>query len=105
MPDVQISSPSLSILPGAAYPRRDGVADGARRPVVDAVAERTGEPARGAVSRVRSLGDAGFDSLGLDESLQNLPARNRNALRSYLDNGPTIQERLGVELAGVDVFA
>ena len=39
-----------------------------------------------------------------DEDLANLPPQVRGALQSYLSNGPSLSERYGVELAGVDIF-
>ncbi len=33
-----------------------------------------------------------------------LSARSRMALHTYLSNGPSMAERLGVELAGVDIY-
>ncbi len=39
-----------------------------------------------------------------DEGLSGLPPQVRGALQSYLSNGPTLSERYGVELAGVDLF-
>ena len=66
--------------------------------------ESGGESAsRGEVTRVRSrAGNSGdFASTLSDRSL---PQRARDALQSYLANGPSLSERLGVELAGIDVL-
>lgn len=38
------------------------------------------------------------------EQWQSLSPQNRNAMQSYLSNGPTLAERFGVELAGVDLY-
>ena len=39
------------------------------------------------------------------EALNEVPVQNRSAIGHYLQNGPSISEQLGVELAGVDIFA
>lgn len=102
---MQINTSSLSILPSAGF-RRDGTVDTSPQRARPAAA-REESPPRGAVARIRARAaalpaDADF---GTSDALQNLPARSRNALQSYLNNGPTMSERLGVDLAGVDVFA
>lgn len=38
------------------------------------------------------------------EQWESLPWPHRTALQSYLSNGPTVAERYGVELAGIDLF-
>lgn len=38
------------------------------------------------------------------DELAGLPPQIRGALQSYLSNGPSLSERYGVELAGVDIF-
>jgi len=38
-------------------------------------------------------------------SSDNVSGRKRAALQTYQSNGPSIEERLGVELVGVDTFA
>lgn len=43
-------------------------------------------------------------AVAADEELANLPPQVRGALQSYLSNGPSLSERYGVELAGVDIF-
>lgn len=42
-------------------------------------------------------------ALGADQ-WQSLSPHSRGALQSYLSNGPSLAERYGVELAGVDLF-
>jgi hypothetical protein len=34
-----------------------------------------------------------------------LPPKARNAVTAYSNNGPSIEERLGVELVGIDTYA
>ncbi len=36
---------------------------------------------------------------------ESLSTQQRTALQAYQNNGPTIEERLGVELAGIDIYA
>jgi len=101
---VLIGSTSLSF-PASGALRRDGAFDSAQptRPAPGADEQPAG---RGEITRLRPrASDAIQDDSRFSDLLQNLPARSRNALQSYLSNGPSIQERLGVELAGVDVFA
>lgn len=60
-------------------------------------------PPSGEVTRIRRAVNAVGDALQ-NLSDRNLPQRSRDALQSYLANGPTLSERLGVELAGIDVL-
>lgn len=62
----------------------------------------TAEPPRSDVVRMRNRSALGASQPALADS--NLSQRGRNALQSYLANGPTLSERLGVELAGIDVL-
>lgn len=39
-----------------------------------------------------------------DEGMAGYAPQVRSALQSYLSNGPSLSERYGVELAGVDTF-
>ena len=48
-------------------------------------------------SRLRKMDDA--------QAIADLPHRNQQAIQTFADNGPSAEERLGVELAGIDVFA
>lgn len=102
---MQIGSSSRLSLPIAVDYRRDGVADSTRQPRDNArAAQRIEEQPQREVTRIPArAATRSYDSAASDR-LQELPSRSRSALQTYLDNGPTIQERLGVELAGVDVF-
>ena len=53
------------------------------------------------VTRIRSRVNSARETQDFSQS--NLPQRSRNALQSYLQNGPSLTERLGVELVGIDV--
>lgn len=102
------SSSASTLLPIAINPRRDDVADRsaeqARKQLVASQAEQT--PQR-EVTRIRTRASAATQQVNsrAQQLLQDLPARQRSALQTYLNNGPSIEERLGVELAGIDVFA
>ena len=57
------------------------------------------------VTRIRSRADGSQTTSGQRTfANDNLPSRSRDALQSYLANGPSLSERLGVELAGIDVL-
>jgi hypothetical protein len=107
---VQVGAASTStvLLPVAIAPRRDDVADRStpeqRKPqtlsTIDPVEQRE-------VTRIRTRASAAAQQAAsrAQETLRDLPERQRGALQTYLSNGPSIQERLGIELAGIDVFA
>lgn len=50
------------------------------------------------------LGGSGTRELAALEQNASVAPRNRQALQSYFANLPSMGERLGVELAGVDVY-
>jgi hypothetical protein len=96
---VRIGSSSLPLLPTTVSDRGYGTARSSRTSdVVDSIADST---SRGEVTRVRSRSAATADTASFSD--RNLSQRSRDALQSYLANGPTLTERLGVELAGIDV--
>ena len=39
------------------------------------------------------------------QNLADLPHRNQQAIQTFVDNRPSVEEQLGVELAGIDTFA
>jgi hypothetical protein len=111
---VQIGGSTFPTLPVPANYRRDDVAErrqGGRRQSdqLDAVAQQSAQQSsdRGEVTRIRTRAPAVAQTLNVDVNKFSdvLAGRNRSALQSYSSNGPSIQERLGVELAGVDVYA
>jgi hypothetical protein len=55
--------------------------------------------------RVRAAAEAQQAANQAQEVLRDLQPRQRSAMQSYLTNGPSIEERLGVELVGIDVYA
>ncbi len=81
-----------SYLPSPEY-RRDRAVDA---PAAAVRGEEQGGRAREVTRIVRSP--------VADEALAGLAPQVRGALQSYLSNGPTLSERYGVELAGVDLF-
>lgn len=107
------SSSSIALLPVAVTPRRDDVVESAaekarkQQLAANQVASQSDQPFDREVTRIRTRASAAAQQANsqTQESLRDLPARQRGALQSYLSNGPSIQERLGVELAGIDVFA
>jgi len=102
------SSSTTALLPAAIAPRRDDVADRStteqRRQLANTEVDQA--PQR-ETTRIRTRASAAAQQANnqAQETLRDLPARKRGALQTYLSNGPSIQERLGVELAGIDVFA
>ncbi len=54
------------------------------------------------VTRIRSRVAAGSETQSFSQG--DLPSHSRSALQSYRMNGPSLSERLGVELAGIDVL-
>lgn len=102
------SSSAIALLPVAVNPRRDDVADRSaeqsRKQYIAGQAEQA--PPR-ELTRIRTRASAAAQQTNsqAQQTLRDLPARQRSALQTYLSNGPSIQERLGVELAGIDVFA
>lgn len=90
---------SGSSLVGLPRQRRNFEHDDSSVPRIDASGERSGSARnmRFTAEQVASL--AGNDPLSLT-----VDPRNRSAVASYLLNQPTIYERLGIELAGVDLY-
>lgn len=100
------STSSIALLPAPVNPRREEVAERAVervQPVADQAGQ--GNPRDVARARVRASAAAQQANNQAQQVLRDLPARQRSALQSYLNNGPSIQERLGVDLAGIDVYA
>jgi hypothetical protein len=101
------STSSIALLPVPVNSRRDDVAErsAAQSQQVAEVGSRQSQ-LQGEVTRirVRPSAEAQQASEQAQSVLRDLPPRQRSAVQSYLDNGPTIQERLGVELAGIDEY-
>jgi hypothetical protein len=101
------STSSIALLPVPVNRREDALERAAeqRRPSVVEPAEQQA-PQREAIKvRVRASAAAQQASNQAQEVLRDLQPRQRSALQSYLSNGPSMEERLGVDLAGIDVYA
>lgn len=104
---MRIGASTLPALPVPANSRRDDIAERSSRQSAQAVAT-TAEPAvEREVTRIRTRASAAAQqTTNRQQSFADtLSQRSRAALASYTSNGPTIQERLGVDLAGIDVYA
>lgn len=60
---------------------------------------------QGEITRIRARASVRAQVASQNAYSDNISARNRSALQTYQNNGPSIEERLGVELAGIDVYA
>lgn len=99
------STSSIALLPVPANRREDALerATEQRRPLVVEPAEQA--PQREA-TRVQVRASAAAQQANqAQEVLRDIPPRQRSALQSYMSNGPSMEERLGVDLAGIDVYA
>lgn len=100
---MQVSSSYLPALPIATDYRRD---DSQRAQRIAPAAERSEPSQQGEITRIRTRAAARTESVDQASPFaENVANRNRTALQTYQSNGPSIQERLGVELAGIDVYA
>ncbi len=97
---MQVGSSNLPALPIATdYRRRDDYERAPRPRQVEPEQPRE-------VTRIRMRASNGVERTEQSAPFaENVTARNRPALQSYQSNGPTIEERLGVDLAGIDVYA
>lgn len=97
---------SVSTLPVPASYRRDGLAERQQRNSEQAAASQQPEQqAAREVTRTRATAATQNADNQQPQFADKLPAQARYAVAAYSSNGPTIEERLGVELAGVDVYA
>ena len=105
---MQIGFNTLPTLPVPANYRRDEL-DERRQQRNQAAVTQQSQPqqATGEVTRIRPRPISAAQSAdnSLPKFSDNLPARARNAVAAYSSNGPSIEERLGVELVGVDLYA
>lgn len=104
---MRIGASSVPALPVPVDYRREAIGERSARQSARAVAT-TAEPAvEREVTRIRAR--ASTQQTSSTENSQSfseaLPPRTRSALQSYSSNGPSIAERLGVDLAGIDVYA
>ena len=100
---MQVGSSYLPALPVATDYRRGAYG---RAPQVPPTAARAEQPESTETTRLRMRPSAATQGAEQRIALaENVAERNRPALQAYQSNGPTIAERFGVELAGIDVFA
>lgn len=100
---MQVSSSYLPALPIATDYRRD---DYPRAPRVVPGSDRPESSPQGEVTRIRARASSRTQTVDQSSPFaENVATRNHSALQTYRSNGPTIEERLGVELAGIDVYA
>ncbi len=111
-----IGFPSVSTLPVPAAYRRDELeqrrqqqseqtATARQQPQQQGAGEITRIRTRASVAAQRAENQAPSSSSFASEYLDSLSSRARNAVAAYSSNGPSIEERLGVELVGLDVYA
>jgi hypothetical protein len=104
---VQVGFRPVSTLPVPAAYRRDEL-DARRQPAREqAVGEQQSQQqTTGEVTRIRTRASVAAQRAETQapQFADNLPARSRNAVAAYSSNGPSIEERLGVELVGVDLY-
>ena len=95
---------SVSTLPAPVVYRRDELVE--RRPQREQVSQQPPQQqATGEVTRIRTRASVAAQRLESQApQFDDLPARGRTAMAAYSNNGPSIEERLGVELVGVDLY-
>jgi hypothetical protein len=103
---VRIGAPSVPALPVPVDYRREAIGERSARRSERAVATTAEPVVEREVTRIRSRASAQQTGTERVQSFSDaLSQRTRSALQSYTSNGPSIEERLGVELAGIDVYA
>ncbi len=104
---MQIGFSTLSTLPVPANYRRDELSGRRQQSDQTAVAQPQPQQQTGEVTRIRTRASVAAQRADSQapQYPNNLPPRARNAVAAYSSNGPSIEERLGVELVGVDVYA
>lgn len=103
---MRIGASSVPALPVPVDYRREAIGERSARQSARTVAT-TAEPAvEREVTRIRARASTQQTSTANSQSFSEaFPPRTRSALQSYSSNGPSIAERLGVDLAGIDVYA
>lgn len=98
---------TVSTLPVPVAYRRDGMDERRQQAREQTVSQQQPQQqATGEVTRIRTRASVAAQRVDVQSSqfADNLPARGRNAVAAYSNNGPSIEERLGVELVGVDLY-
>ena len=105
---MRVGASSLPALPAPVSYRREDIAERPARQPAPTAATAAEPTVEREVTRIRARASTASQQTGTDRQRSFTDAasqRTRNALLSYTSNGPSIQERLGVELAGIDVYA
>lgn len=106
---MQIGFNTVPTLPVPASYRRDELDQRRQQREQTAVAQQQSQQqtTTGEITRIRTRASTAVQNANnpLPKFADNLPSRARNAVAAYSSNGPSIAERLGVELVGVDVYA
>ncbi|MDB6061100.1 MAG: hypothetical protein JWM78_1203 [Verrucomicrobiaceae bacterium] len=105
---MRIGASTLPALPAPVSYRRDDIGESPARQPSQAVVATSEPAAEREITRIRTRASTNSQQTTTDRqqfSSDSLPQRTRNALLSYTSNGPSIEERLGVELAGIDAYA
>lgn len=106
---MQIGFNSLPTLPVPAAYRRDELAERRQQQSEPTAAapSQAQKQGPGEVTRIRTRASVAAQRVDdqLPRNSAGLSAYVRNAVTAYSNNGPSIEERLGVELVGVDTYA
>ena len=105
---MRVGASTLPALPVPVTSRREGIAERQASPPNQTVAVTAEPTAEREVTRIRARASAAAQQAGTNRQQPFSDAvskRARSALSSYGSNGPSIEERLGVQLAGIDVYA
>lgn len=103
---MRIGASPVPALPVPVDYRREAIGERSARQPARTVATTAEPVVEREVTRIRARASAQQTSTENSQSFSDaLPQRTRSALQSYTNNGPSIAERLGVDLAGIDVYA
>lgn len=102
---MQIGFRSLPTLPAPVY-RRDELDERRQQQREQVSQQQPQQQGSGEVTRIRTRASVAAQNVETQapQFADNLPARGRSAVAAYSSNGPSIEERLGVELVGVDLY-
>lgn len=104
---MQIGFGSVSTLPAPVVYRRDELDERRQQGREQSISQQQPQQqATGEITRIRTRASVAAQRAETQapQYTENLPARSRNAVAAYSSNGPSIEERLGVELVGVDLY-
>ena len=96
---------SVSTLPAPVVYRRDDLVERRQQQREQVSQQPPQQQATGEVTRIRTRASVAAQRVESQApQFDDLPARGRTAMAAYSNNGPSIEERLGVELVGVDLY-